>query len=1355
MLFNDLKNMLSESQLKVLGFLAYTGNSMGDRTMSSFCRVFGMDELAVRAIIRELFFNKLLENNSTVVSLNVLPILMWLVENKPEWIDGYKGACISGQVFTNTESLNFVSNLINNEATFLRREISYSTESKLPMLCPLITNELFQKELSLMPFSTFRTFIEVLIPWLLKHDIDVSDSLLKAWDKNDNYKERGESEWAMTLLYTYFAKGEIPDTCNIPNTWHKSVIDGTKCLIEGQYAEAKSHFQTALKGEQKNVFFNDYICNYLYALSLILVVNSDSRLKMYDIANLSSHNMKKEVLPLKVLATYHKDNKHVVDDVSLRTFCDKAQGSHAQGLLSIALVLSWLMRRNCGINTQNVSKPNLWLLRHERAIFNNSGKIEFVTSPIVSRIQSSQSNAFGNTNASVYQRQNGVNTKTFPVNSQPSHVRVPVVASVKQSGNVQTVSLEESYKTGTSLVYVVKGDCRLYPYVKSENLESKSSSLREISIDDYRRGRVGTNNVSDVDRQIWNAWKSSGYNFVLDKILPALSNNGKLYTCLSGSFLQAKAVFFTPFIEVLESPAGFKIASNIRRSDIATSGNVICKVADSKIQYTTIAASVKPLLLQILSNSEYAFSYEEHLHQLCIRLKDVIEVRGDIYAAGCAPVTISGSPKLSIRVSEKNKNAKSSRTIMILANPIDGVAYNLFPGEGNAIIKAVIQGKKMYVQRNLDVERSNKSKLYDYLQNIGCSLQPMPGKARSISIDIEKLLLLMKFVSENSENYSLSWQCTRLNVKELDKKDIKIYIKHKENWLELEGDVTINDDCMINVRDFFNEVMSGNDRFIKIDEGNYVMIHDKLRNELKNIASAFNDNGHKLKATKLAATLVSESISDLSNDPTIDFLLNNKEKIEASKDSVFEIPETLNAHLRPYQNEGFQWMSRLAYWGAGACLADDMGLGKTLQSISFMLSRAEEGASIIVVPASVVKNWESEIHRFAPSLKTHLLNAKKSKDDIIQKADANDILIVTYGLIVSLAPKLKEKQWCVICLDEAHTIKNKSTKTSSAVMELQSLYKLALTGTPIQNNLSELWNIFQFTNPGLLGSFEQFKKKYANPIMNNQDLDRQELLKRIIAPFMMRRTKLEVAKELPQKNEETILVNLGDGEMEAYEYIRIKAQEKAAKAKAEKGNKGNIDILSEITKLRLAACDIKLQNSNWNGLSSKIKAFESLVNGILENEDSPQILVFSQFTSFLKMIEGIIKTKEIKYLYLDGATSIKQRANLVEQFQSGEVPIFLISLQAGGVGLNLTAANHVILLDPWWNPAIEQQAIDRAYRIGQQRDVTIHHLIACNTIEEKIVRLQKTKNDMATALLTGQELGGNITYDEMRELITR
>ncbi|MBQ0061234.1 MAG: hypothetical protein KBT15_05620 [Bacteroidales bacterium] len=254
---------------------------------------------------------------------------------------------------------------------------------------------------------------------------------------------------------------------------------------------------------------------------------------------------------------------------------------------------------------------------------------------------------------------------------------------------------------------------------------------------------------------------------------------------------------------------------------------------------------------------------------------------------------------------------------------------------------------------------------------------------------------------------------------------------------------------------------------------------------------------------------------------------------------------------------------------------------------------------------------------------------------------------------------------------------------------------------------------------------------------------------------MMRRTKMEVAKELPCKNEETILVNLGEGEMEAYEYIRIKAQEKAAKAKEDKGNKANIDILSEITKLRLAACDIKLQNASWNGSSSKIMAFESLVNGILSTEESPQILVFSQFTSFLKMIERKIKEKEIKYLYLDGTTTIKQRANLVDQFQGGKVSVFLISLQAGGVGLNLTAANHVILLDPWWNPAIEQQAVDRAYRIGQHRDVTIHHLISCNTIEEKIVRLQQTKNDMATALLTGQELGCNVTYDEMRELIMR
>lgn len=599
----------------------------------------------------------------------------------------------------------------------------------------------------------------------------------------------------------------------------------------------------------------------------------------------------------------------------------------------------------------------------------------------------------------------------------------------------------------------------------------------------------------------------------------------------------------------------------------------------------------------------------------------------------------------------------------------------------------------------------------------------------------------------------MSWQCPKQNVKELSQADINIKVNHKEDWLELEGDVTIGEESIVNIRAFFENIMSQDGKFIQIDENNYILLQEKLRNDLKCLSSAFNDNGHKLKASKLAATLVADTLSEYSEGENLQFLESNKEKMEEAMRIDFTVPSLLQAELRPYQNEGFQWMSRLAYWGGGACLADDMGLGKTLQSICFILDHSHEGPSIVVSPASVVKNWENEIKRFAPSLNTNILTSSK-KVDTINNATNGDVIIVTYGVIISSVEQLREKQWCVICLDEAHTIKNKSTKTSSAVMELQSLYKLALTGTPIQNNLSELWNIFQFTNPGLLGSYEQFKKKFVYPIMNSQNLERQDLLKRIISPFMMRRTKSEVAKELPSKIEETILVNLSKAESDAYEYIRSEAQKKTAQSKAEKGGKGNIDILSEITKLRLAACNIKLQNANWYGQSSKVSAFESLTNNILEAEQSPQILVFSQFTSFLKMIGETLKENNIDYLYLDGTIPIKQRAILVDEFQKGKAPLFLISLQAGGVGLNLTAANHVILLDPWWNPAIEQQAIDRAYRIGQQRDVTIHHLISCNTIEEKIVRLQKTKNDMATALLSGQELGGTITYEEMKELIS-
>lgn len=313
-------------------------------------------------------------------------------------------------------------------------------------------------------------------------------------------------------------------------------------------------------------------------------------------------------------------------------------------------------------------------------------------------------------------------------------------------------------------------------------------------------------------------------------------------------------------------------------------------------------------------------------------------------------------------------------------------------------------------------------------------------------------------------------------------------------------------------------------------------------------------------------------------------------------------------------------------------------------------------------------------------------------------------------------------------------------------MQLQASARLILTGTPIQNHLSELWNLFRFITPGLLGSYEQFRLKFIVPIEEG-DKEKQRQLKRIVQPFMLRRTKSEVVEELPEKMEITLPVELSEEEMAVYEVIR-----RRAKAMLEESNAVSMSTLAEITRLRQAACSIALTDSRWKGETTKIQMLLDLIAEIKEGNN--RVLVFSQFTSFLELVRKRLDEQGEPYFYLDGSVTMKQREELVRKFQQGECPIFLISLKAGGLGLNLTGANYVIHLDPWWNPAIEQQATDRAYRIGQQNRVTVYHLIAQHTIEEKILRLHRTKRDLADSLLEGANTGYKLTDKELLEMLT-
>ncbi len=440
---------------------------------------------------------------------------------------------------------------------------------------------------------------------------------------------------------------------------------------------------------------------------------------------------------------------------------------------------------------------------------------------------------------------------------------------------------------------------------------------------------------------------------------------------------------------------------------------------------------------------------------------------------------------------------------------------------------------------------------------------------------------------------------------------------------------------------------------------------------------------------------------------------------------------------------------RLAHWGVGACLADDMGLGKTVQTLAVLSKRAESGPALVVAPASVVRNWYHEARRFAPGLEP-IIFGENDRTETLRELKAGDLLLCSYGLMQQEQERLTKIEFSTIVLDEAQAIKNRATKRSKAAMQLKAGFRIITTGTPIENHLGELWNLFRFLNPGLLGSLEVFTEKYALPIERDNDHARREQLRRLLRPFILRRKKDDVLKELPPKTEVTLEVELSPEERVFYEALRRQALENIHSS--EGGfNQKRFQILAELMRLRQAACHPRLVKADSKLQSSKLQLFGEIVEELIE--EGHKALVFSQFVSHLHIIENWVKSRGIKYQYLDGSTPLPQRDRSIREFQSGEGDLFLISLRAGGFGLNLTAADYVIHMDPWWNPAVEDQASDRAHRIGQERPVTIYRLVSSGTIEEKIVRLHAEKRELADSLLERTEAAARLNVEELVALL--
>jgi SNF2 family DNA or RNA helicase len=458
-------------------------------------------------------------------------------------------------------------------------------------------------------------------------------------------------------------------------------------------------------------------------------------------------------------------------------------------------------------------------------------------------------------------------------------------------------------------------------------------------------------------------------------------------------------------------------------------------------------------------------------------------------------------------------------------------------------------------------------------------------------------------------------------------------------------------------------------------------------------------------------------------------------------------PRTLQAQLRPYQAVGVAWLQQLREHEAGGVLADDMGLGKTLQTIAHLCLEHESGRaeapSLIVAPTSLTGNWLRELAKFAPGLKVCAIHGP-DRAKLHAAARKCDVCITTYPVLLRDAEYFHAQSYHYVILDEAQTIKNHRSRAHESVRKLMSKHRLCLSGTPIENGLTELWSLFDFLMPGLLGDELGFRQFYRVPIEQLRDRERLAALRTQVSPYVLRRLKRDVAKELPDKTEIVRAVELRGKQRELYESIRVAAHQDVRCAIRKLGVAGStVKILEALTKLRQLCCDPRLIKSPMAGYvreSAKYDLFFELLEGLLAG--GHRVLVFSQFTSMLSLLGEGLRERAIRYLILTGGTQNRQKP--VDQFERGEADVFLISLKAGGTGLNLVSADTVIHYDPWWNPAAQDQATDRAYRIGQKRPVFVYNLVTAGSVEERMLGLQQRKRDLANSVLAQPDVTGPV-----------
>lgn len=1319
----ELFPQLTQQEFHLLCYIAYRGETnIYDRSNGVYCKKFQVSAQQYRAIIQKLTEVGLLQQASFVHPKHYLKILLCLLKHYPSWVKEFNRVRTSSAEYLWDLAQHLGKDDFSGAAKLVRPYVNVGQKqlNLLRYIQEQIVND--ARYMGLLNDGELLEMVDDTLCELFANDELGDDFLLPLSEAIPNKSKHRREIMDEIAAYRYFLYGIGAKKAGKPTMWSMAT-EAMMMTYRGNLDDAFAQFTDALKMLKKQNAFPSPIFNYAFGILLYRLKNkykgSELYQQWYDKFRQSSRiRFNVENTGLSTLLEYVDFDIETVQG-SVRKKMNTLTDFHKD---TLSRTWKYLVFDFYGINTGTQNKPlhSAKILQHELSIGQPIGPTAkkqlqelYGGQPLLSTIRKKSA-------------------WEVMLNDISDRITQPQAEQVKRVAY---------YVEGKELQAVVE-------QVQKEDGTWRDGQLLSLS----QMAESGYDSMDGTDMAIaMRLEKLHPALSAIDVLVPQLVGTGRL---MHGRYYDGsgRPVIINeekPYLDFRGAGAFIEIRSNV---SIDLAGNVPHHIVryDDEGCYTliTVNALQRDVLKRFLQMKRFPASALVSLRRTIESLHGLIEVRESILEAMMEPAPMSMGV-LAVRIVP----AKTDYRVSIMATALPDGTARFVPAEGEETVYDEVAGLTHCVCRNLNLEFANYKQIVEFLEN-NAKAQTI-NNTDSIVWSSEGLLMLLAFVYDHQDQYFVEWPEGKvLKFKgDVQSSNINILVKSDEEWFTVEGEAKIAGKTF-SLQELIamccNSDIKG---FVKLNDEEYVRMSETLKKHIAAMNALPSKSGKVRSVSKYQVGALANMIEGL-NAHTDGGYSAFKEKTKAAYALNPDVPQGMTATLRDYQKEGFRWMCRLDAWGAGACLADDMGLGKTLQALTFLTYKASLGPSLVVIPKSVILNWASEAERFSPQLNIVVLNKVAKRHSVILNAKAGDVLLCTYGLLTTEYSSLTRKEWNVVCLDEAHQIKNRQTIASQTAMELKASSRIMLTGTPLQNNLAELWNLFQFLNPGLLGPWSRFRDNFIIAPMDNR---RMLLLKDLTTPFILRRTKQEVLKELPEKIVDKYLVEMSPEEVKVYEEMRRLAEVKFKKQKSKKEREESktldMNFFAELMKLREAACDMRLVHEQWAEPSSKTTTLMEILESIMQDQEN-NILVFSQFTSYLELIKPELKKRKWDFYYLDGQTPMEKRQQMVDDFQKGKCRLFLSSLKAGGLGLNLTAANYVILLDPWWNPAIENQAMDRTHRIGQKRVVTVIRLVSSQTIEEKIIRLHEKKQDLSDTILDGTGDSYKLTYEDILDMVT-